>query len=124
MARVLVAEDNGPLRHLLREVLSAAGHEVYTAADGATALELAQRVAPELLVTDYLMPSMDGVELARSLWATPALDALPVIVFTAFSPDDKVRPLVQEAKVNYIVKGHRLSNLVKQVDTLLESRQA
>jgi two-component system cell cycle response regulator CpdR len=66
MARILIAEDEEPLRNLVRRALVDAGHDVATAADGAEALDLINRAKPrfDLLLADIKMPVMDGIALA------------------------------------------------------------
>ena len=66
MARILIAEDEEPLRRLLARALGEAGHAVEAAADGAEALDMLERAAApfELLLTDIRMPVMDGIALA------------------------------------------------------------
>lgn len=64
MARILVAEDEMPMRAFIRRVLTMRGHEVIAVADGAEAVQRLSREAFDLLITDIAMPNMDGVELA------------------------------------------------------------
>ncbi len=66
MARILIAEDEEPLRNLVRRALVDAGHDVAAAADGAEALDLINRAKPrfDLLLADIKMPVMDGIALA------------------------------------------------------------
>ena len=66
MARILIAEDEEPLRNLVRRALADAGHDVAAAADGAEALDLINRAKPrfDLLLADIKMPVMDGIALA------------------------------------------------------------
>ncbi|HLT77627.1 MAG TPA: response regulator [Ferrovibrio sp.] len=64
MARILVAEDEVPMRAFIRRVLAMRGHEVVAVADGAEAVQKLSRESFDLLITDIGMPNMDGVELA------------------------------------------------------------
>jgi len=121
MARILVAEDDGALRGLLTTVLSSAGHEVHAAADGAQALLAAKEFRPHLLLTDYIMPALDGLELVEAVWSLPGMAALPVIVFSAYAPDTRLRPFLETSKVRHVLKGRRLAHLVDEVDSLLSS---
>jgi CheY-like chemotaxis protein len=68
----LVVDDEPDQRFLLRRTLERAGHEVSEANDGAAALRSVQESAPDLVVTDIMMPVMDGVELIRCLRGDPA----------------------------------------------------
>ena len=64
MARILVAEDEMPMRAFIRRVMTMRGHEVTAVADGAEAVQKLSREPFDLLITDIAMPNMDGVELA------------------------------------------------------------
>ena len=90
MATVLIADDLDHERFLLRTILENAGHDVAEAANGADALALARAMTPDLLITDLLMPEMDGFELCRQWRRDPGLRDVPVLVYSAnySEPDD------------------------------------
>ena len=90
MARVLIADDIGHERLLLRTILEHAGYEVAEAANGVDALASARAKSPDLLITDLLMPVMDGFELCRQWRRDPGLRGVPVLVYSAnySEPDD------------------------------------
>jgi CheY-like chemotaxis protein len=67
MSRILVVDDDQDLRELYMELLKEQGHVVMGAADGAAGLELASALKPDLILTDWRMPRMDGVELCKEL---------------------------------------------------------
>jgi CheY-like chemotaxis protein len=74
MSRILVVDDEPDERFLLRRMFERAGHEVLDAADGAAALAIVRESAPDLIVTDMMMPVMDGPELIRQAfrsWLRP-----------------------------------------------------
>jgi len=119
VGRILVAEDDAPLRQLLNAALAAAGHDVVVTADGAEALQAAEAVQPELVVTDYVMPILDGVGLIQALWKRDCFRSVPVIMFSAYEPDDKLLPLIQASRVRYVAKGGNLRELLQQVSVLL-----
>ncbi|HZS10320.1 MAG TPA: response regulator [Blastocatellia bacterium] len=83
---VLIAEDNDDLRQLYILTLSCRGFEVRMASDGREALDELRQRRPDVLVTDVMMPQMDGVELIRQVREEPELKDLPIIAFSAF-PD-------------------------------------
>ena len=80
---ILVADDEGILRALVRETLSSVGYAVLEAADGDEAIELARSARPDLIVLDLMMPSRSGLEVLRELRADPELAATPVVMLTA-----------------------------------------
>ena len=83
MATVLVVDDRAINRKLLSSLLGYAGHRIVEAADGREALALARAERPGLVISDILMPEMDGIELVRRLRADPELAATPVLFYTA-----------------------------------------
>jgi DNA-binding response OmpR family regulator len=80
--RVIIADDDPGVTWFIADLLRTAGCEVHEALDGLTALELAFRVQPELVVSDILMPGMDGFALSRALRRDVALRDVPVILLS------------------------------------------
>ena len=76
---ILVVDDEPDLRFLLRRVFEAGGHEVLEAGNGADALASVRRSPPDLVVTDVMMPVMDGVELIRRLRGDPTVRTIPIV---------------------------------------------
>lgn len=85
MARILVIEDNPTNLELMSYLLTAWGHEVSTAVDGAQGLAAAHAQRPDLVVCDIGMPGMDGYEVARALKADPATATFPLVAVTAYA---------------------------------------
>jgi PAS domain S-box-containing protein len=83
MAAILVVDDRPTNRQFLVTLLGYAGHRLIEAADGAEALELARVERPDLVITDILMPTMDGYEFVRSLRADARIASTPVIFYSA-----------------------------------------
>jgi CheY-like chemotaxis protein len=79
VSRILVVDDEPDQRFLLRRVFERAGHEVSDATDGAAALRAVRESAPDLVVTDMMMPIMDGMELIRCLRGDPATAHIPIL---------------------------------------------
>jgi CheY-like chemotaxis protein len=79
VSRVLVVDDEPDQRFLLRHVFERAGHDVVEANDGAAALRLVRESPPDLVVTDIMMPVMDGAELIRQLRSEPATAGIPIL---------------------------------------------
>jgi CheY-like chemotaxis protein len=80
---VLLAEDEGPIREFLRDLLVEEGYDVVEASDGAHALAVALAEPPALVLTDLMMPRMSGRELCQQLKEDPRTRAVPVVVMTA-----------------------------------------
>lgn len=84
MAKILVVDDNAASRKLVAALLSHEGHEVLDAADAAEGLTKARAQIPQLIISDILMPSMDGYEFVRRIRADPAISDVGVIFYTAY----------------------------------------
>ncbi len=83
MPRVLVVDDSPTVRKVVERTLLGVGYEVSLAADGEEGLELAQRQVPDLVLTDYVMPRMNGLELCKALHAIANLREVPVVLMSA-----------------------------------------
>ena len=90
MARVLVVDDDAANRNLVAALLGYGGHTVLEAADGGEALAAARSERPDLLITDLLMPVLDGLELVREIRSDPVTASTPVIFYTANYRRDEV----------------------------------
>lgn len=90
--KILVADDESHILHVVSLKLRNAGFEVVTACDGQEALDLAQSEHPDLLITDYHMPQLSGLELCQKLKLDPRTAKIPAIMLTArgyqLEPDD------------------------------------
>jgi two-component system, OmpR family, alkaline phosphatase synthesis response regulator PhoP len=80
---ILVADDETHILHVVSLKLRNAGYRVITARDGQEALEMAQQEKPDLVITDYHMPHLSGLELCQRLKQDPATSAIPAIMLTA-----------------------------------------
>jgi CheY-like chemotaxis protein len=80
---ILVADDESHILNVVSLKLTNAGYSVSTAADGQEALEMATAQRPDLIITDYHMPQLSGLELCQRLRANPATAGIPTIMLTA-----------------------------------------
>ncbi|MGF7151988.1 CheY-like chemotaxis protein [Sphingomonas zeicaulis] len=78
--KVVVAEDEFLIADMLVLSLEEAGHEVHEAAHGAAALKLVREVVPDLIITDFMMPLMTGLELAEAVKADSTLQRIPIVL--------------------------------------------
>ena len=84
---VLVVDDLGDMRNMIGRILGERGYRVSYAGDGVAALELMEHGIPDLVITDWMMPRMDGLGLVQSLRAEEATEGLPIIMLTAKSDE-------------------------------------
>ncbi len=118
-ARILIVEDEEPLTLLLRYNLEAEGYEVETAARGDEADTRLKESTPDLVVLDWMLPGLSGIELCRRLRARPETRTLPIIMLTARGEEsEKVRGLATGAD-DYIVKPFSVPELLARVRALL-----
>ena len=103
MATILVVDDHPTNREFLVTLLGYRGHYLPQAADGAEALEVARAAHPDLIISDILMPTMDGYEFVRQLRADPDLGHLPVILSTAHYLDHEASALAHQCGVPFIL---------------------
>ena len=118
-ARILIIEDEEPLTLLLRYNLEAEGYDVDTTARGDEAEIKLKESVPDLLVLDWMLPGMSGIELCRRLRARPDTERLPIIMLTARGEEsERVRGLATGAD-DYIVKPFSVPELLARIRSLL-----
>src|SRR6187397_2922423 len=118
-ARILVVEDEEALTTLLRYNLDAEGYEVETVARGDDADTRLKERIPDLVVLDWMLPGLSGIELCRRLRARPETKQLPIIMLTARGEEsERVRGLATGAD-DYIVKPFSVPELLARVRALL-----
>ena len=116
-ARVLIVEDNTDLARGLASNLEIEGYEVHVAPDGRSGLDAAQRVRPDLVILDLMLPDIDGVQVLSSLRQDG--NAAPVLILSARNEEiDKVRGFRHGAD-DYVTKPFGLLELLARVEALL-----
>ena len=124
MARILITDDIESNRYLLESTLKGYGFEVTATRNGAEALDAARSNPPDLIVTDILMPVMDGFELCRRWKADDRLKSVPFIFYTATYTDRKDEQFAKNLGAErFIVKPQRPEDLVQAVREVLEENQ-
>jgi len=117
--RILLADDNADLRDYIARLLRERGHTVETVADGAAALAAVRGARPDLLVTDMMMPRLDGFGLLRAIRQDPALQDLPVIVLSARAGEEARVEGLDAGADDYLVKPFSARELMARVDSCL-----
>jgi signal transduction histidine kinase len=120
--KVLVVEDNPDLRLFVATNL-ADDYQVEMAKDGEEGLEWAKRWVPDLIISDIMMPRMDGYELTRQIRKDPSLSHVPVILATAKSGGDAVAEGLEVGANDYLAKPFELRELKARVSAQLRTRR-
>ncbi|MSP43458.1 MAG: phosphate regulon transcriptional regulatory protein PhoB [Alphaproteobacteria bacterium] len=116
---ILIAEDEPAQMELLRYNMEAADFRTIVANDGASALSLVDEEKPDLIVLDWMLPEMSGIEVCRRIRSRPETRAMPVIMLTARGEEsDRVRGLETGAD-DYLVKPFSQAELVARIRALL-----
>jgi CheY-like chemotaxis protein len=115
---VLVVDDEEDVRKLIRIVLDLSDHDLFVeaeASDGTEALELLERLRPAVIVLDYMMPGMNGVDLAaRILERWPAV---PIVLFSAFLDQDVQAQALKTGVARVVAKGdiNELPDVLREI---------
>jgi two-component system, OmpR family, phosphate regulon response regulator PhoB len=118
-ARILIVEDDPPLAELLHWHMTQAGFDVLVTADGEEALLLVEEERPDLVILDWMIESLSGIEVCRRIRRMTDFTALPVIMLTARSAeDDRLRGLETGAD-DYVTKPFSPPELVMRVRAVL-----
>lgn len=121
--KILIIDDDADNRSLLREFFSMEGYEVATASDGDDGLRKILAERPSLVITDVLMPGMDGFQLLRTIRKNEALKDLPVLFYTGSYLDEEDRKLARELGVTrYLAKPMEPGHIVEIVREILKAQ--
>lgn len=121
MKTILLADDNATLRRLLRVVLESPQYRVLEACDGAAALELARQEHVDLLVLDWLMPVLTGIQVAQALRQDPATAHVPIIIVTGKGHMAEQQEAEAVGACMYLVKPFSPLELWRKVSEILET---
>lgn len=119
---VMISEDNDELRRNIREYLRQY-YKVETAPDGVEALKKIKQINPDIVVTDVLMPGMNGIDLCKAIKGDKELCHIPVIILTALSSEEHNLAGLQANVDDYMTKPFSMQMLVARIDNLLRNRK-
>lgn len=122
MPRILVVEDNGPLRNFIMRSLSDL-YRTEGAANGQEGIKKAEANQPDLIISDIMMPVMDGREMCRTLKSKMETSHIPVILLTALGGDEQIVKGLETRADQYLVKPFDVKILKATIHTLLENRR-
>ena len=117
-SRVLLADDNADMRDYIRQLLGA-HHEVMAVPDGVAALEAMRASRPDLVITDVMMPRLDGLGLARAIRSDARLNDLPIIMLSARAGEEASIDGLSAGADDYLVKPFSARELIARVNAAL-----
>ena len=120
--KILIAEDDENSRVLLENVLSASGYEVFTAANGLEAMALLERQVPDLIISDILMPEMDGYTLCRTIRSDEKrFSTIPLVFYTATYTDPQDQRFAFDIGCTaFLIKPMEMHLFLKEIKSILE----
>lgn len=118
---LLVVEDNDELRRFIRQIF-ASKYQVYEAADGIEGLQKATELMPDIVISDVMMPGLDGFGLAQRMRQDPELCHIPLILLTALADTDNKLEGLRSGIDDYITKPFSASYLMARVENILQKR--
>ncbi|MBL7134207.1 MAG: response regulator [Phycisphaerae bacterium] len=122
--RIVIADDEAHILRVMSMKLTNAGYEVITAVDGEEALELCENEKPDLLITDYQMPLVSGLELCRRLRSNEQTKDIPAIMLTARGFDIEAADMVAAGITAVLAKPFSPREVLAKVNDLLDVAEA
>ena len=120
--KLLLVEDNLELLMLMQQLLKST-YRVYIARNGKEALKIIKEKELDLIISDVMMPEMDGLELTRTIKSDPNYNHLPIILLTAKTQEEDVKQALQNGADEYLKKPFRLGDLKLRIDNIIENRK-
>ena len=120
--KLLVVEDNLELLMLMQQLLKST-YRVYIARNGKEALKIIKEKELDLIISDVMMPEMDGLELTRTIKSDPNYNHLPIILLTAKTQEEDIKEALQNGADEYLKKPFRLGDLKLRIDNIIENRK-
>ena len=105
MANVLIVDDDVDGCRPLARLLEVVGHKPFFVHDGRDALNLLDRLRPDMILLDVMMPGVDGIDVLRTIRAHPMHKDLPVVVYSALSDPETVDKAIKSGAQSYLVKS-------------------
>jgi DNA-binding response OmpR family regulator len=118
--KILIVEDDVFIRDIYQVKFSQEGFEVTVAEDGIKALEKLEKLVPDIILLDIIMPYMNGMEVLKKIKSNVLLKDIPIIMLTNISEKEKVSEGMEYGVNDYLIKSHFTpSEVVHKVNTLL-----
>lgn len=115
MKTILVVEDDLDIRDSISDILSMHGYQVFIATDGKQGLSKALANPPDLIISDIMMPGLDGYQLLQKLKASAALKPIPVVLLSAKAQSSDAERGLALGAAHYILKPFKMDELMRVV---------
>ncbi len=119
--KILLVEDTTDLRNNMIEVLLMEGHEVSGAANGGEGLTLLKKMKPDLIITDLLMPKINGFDFIKQVRESAKWKNVPILVFSAMPAQENEKKVLELGANVYLKKPSTLEVLVDVVNKLIKN---
>jgi YesN/AraC family two-component response regulator len=121
MKKILIIDDEKPVREVLNIALTEEGYSLFIAANGNQGLQIFKKEEPDIVITDVMMPEMDGIEVTKKL--KDVSDKVDVVVMSGFGTEELVIEALRAGASNYIKKPIAFDELFKIIDTIIFKRE-
>jgi signal transduction histidine kinase len=118
--RILLADDNADMRDYLSQLLESQGYSVEAVADGEAALAAASKAAPDLILTDIMMPKLNGIQLLKRVREAPELAGTPVVMLSARAGEEAKIEALEAIADDYLAKPFAARELLARVRSNIE----
>ncbi|MGC1420922.1 MAG: response regulator transcription factor [Terracidiphilus sp.] len=120
-ARVLIADDHGPLREATARMLASSFDVVGTAQDGQDLISKAEVLNPDVIISDITMPILGGIEAARLL--RKSRSAARIVFLTIHDENEFIRACLDEGALGYVIKAHMKDDLVLAINAAMKGKR-
>lgn len=122
-SKILVVEDNSDLQDFLNQILTAEGYEVHSAMNGLLGVEKALEIIPDLVISDVMMPEMDGYQVVQQLKNNFATEHIPIVILTAKASFDSMIEGLGSGADDYLSKPFKSQELILRVTNQIKRQQ-
>ena len=120
-AKILVIDDDGHVRKLLKRILEQNDFEIHLAEDGMTGFEKAKKLIPDLIIIDVLMPKIDGIKTSQMIKNKESLKHIPIVLLSAIYADQNIPQAHRAYGDAFVSKPFDVKSFVPLLQNLLDS---
>lgn len=121
MSKILFIEDEEALQKSLTKALEMEGYNVFSAYDGQSGIDIAEKERPDLILLDLILPKIDGFEVLKIIKTSSSTKDIPVIILTNLEQIQSVEKLIEYGPLNYLVKAnYSLDEIIEKIKEALK----